>query len=190
MKRISKGEYGYISFRRKTVLISTIIMFAISTAIFITGYVTTGTRKNLLTIVAVLGCLPACKSVVNLIMFMRAKGCSEQTKETLDTEIGGESPVLYDLYMTSYEQNYDISQVAIYPDTLLVLLPDADQNIKDKCKEHIESHLRIEGITYLNVTVLSDASKYAERVKKLNEMNRDKTYDANPVINTLLSISL
>ena len=72
MKKAVKGTYGYLKIKRNWVFIRTIVFFAISIAIFITGYVTTGSRKNLFTIVAVLGCLPACKSLVNLILFFRA----------------------------------------------------------------------------------------------------------------------
>ena len=66
MKKALKGNYGYIKAKRNRVIIRTIIFFAISLAIFVAGYITTGTRKNLFTIVAVLGCLPACKSLVNI----------------------------------------------------------------------------------------------------------------------------
>ena len=83
MKRVGKGEYGYIAYQRKVVIIRTVIFFAVSIAIFIAGYVTTGTRRNLFTIVAVLGTLPACKSLVNLIMFTKAKGCSEKAHKEI-----------------------------------------------------------------------------------------------------------
>ncbi len=55
MKKAVKGTYGYLKSKRNRVLIRTIAFFAISIAIFIAGYVTTGSRKNLLTIIAVLG---------------------------------------------------------------------------------------------------------------------------------------
>lgn len=48
--------------------------FGVSIGLYVMGYVTTGSNKNLLTIVAVLGCLPACKSLVNLILFLKAEG--------------------------------------------------------------------------------------------------------------------
>ena len=59
-------------------------MFGISLAIYLAGYLTVHSNKNLLTIVAVLGCLPASKSAVSMIMFLRAKGCSEALKAKID----------------------------------------------------------------------------------------------------------
>ena len=57
-----KGSYLYLDTQKKYEIARTIIYFAISFAIFFAGYSLTGTKKNLLTIVAVLGMLPASKS--------------------------------------------------------------------------------------------------------------------------------
>ena len=68
--KVQKGQYGYLSYKKKFSAIVTIGMFALSLAIFIMGYVTTKTNANLLTVVAVLGCLPASKSAVSMLMFL------------------------------------------------------------------------------------------------------------------------
>ena len=69
--RAVKGTFGYLEKKKRNAILWTILCFGISLAVFLAGYLTTGTRKNLLTVVAVLGCLPACKSIVNLIMSIR-----------------------------------------------------------------------------------------------------------------------
>ena len=57
--KIEKGNPGYIKSRKTKYLIWALVEFAVVLAIFILGYVQTGTRKNLLTVVAAVGCLPA-----------------------------------------------------------------------------------------------------------------------------------
>ena len=81
--RAVKGTFGYLEKKKRNAILWTILCFGISLAVFLAGYLTTGTRKNLLTVVAVLGCLPACKSIVNLIMLCRAKGCSREVYEQI-----------------------------------------------------------------------------------------------------------
>ena len=71
---IPKGSYGYIKNHRVVAALRTLLFFGVSIGLYVMGYVTTGSNKNLLTIVAVLGCLPACKSLVNLILFLKAEG--------------------------------------------------------------------------------------------------------------------
>ena len=73
-----KGTKGYLSTQSKYEIARTVLYFAISLSLFVAGIVATGDKMNLLTIVAVLGCLPACKSAVTMIMFLRYKGCSKE----------------------------------------------------------------------------------------------------------------
>ena len=67
MKKIQKGKPGYLNYKKKVEIIRTIVYFAIVLAIFALGIWQTGTRLNLLTVVAILGCLPASKSLVGVI---------------------------------------------------------------------------------------------------------------------------
>ena len=57
MKRIEKGTPGYLDYKKKVEIIRTVIYFLLVAAIFTLGYVQTKTRSNLLTVVAILGCL-------------------------------------------------------------------------------------------------------------------------------------
>ena len=52
-----KGTSGYLRTQKNYEILRTVLYFAISLSLFIAGWVTTGSRENLLTIVAVLGCL-------------------------------------------------------------------------------------------------------------------------------------
>ena len=67
MKKIQKGNPGYLNYKKKVEIIRTIVYFAIVFAILALGIWQTGTRLNLLTVVAILGCLPASKSLVGVI---------------------------------------------------------------------------------------------------------------------------
>ena len=77
MKKVNKGEFEYLAYMKKKQVIITIILFLVSISLYVAGYIATKTNANLLTIVAVLGLLPASKSFVEMIMYLRAHGCSE-----------------------------------------------------------------------------------------------------------------
>ena len=51
MKKVKKGNYGYIRYERKKRLLVTLVMFAIPLLIYVTGYIQTKTRLNLFTFV-------------------------------------------------------------------------------------------------------------------------------------------
>ena len=71
-----KGSRNYIDSQKKYEMIRTLLYFGISASLFLAGYFTTKTKVNVLTVVAVCGCLPASKSLVGTIMFLRYKSCS------------------------------------------------------------------------------------------------------------------
>ena len=67
MKKVEKGKPGYLNYKKKAEILRTVIYFAIVAAIFLLGYTQTHTRLNMMTVVAVLGCLPASKALVGVI---------------------------------------------------------------------------------------------------------------------------
>ena len=67
MKKTEKGMPGYLNYKRKIEIIRTLAYFGIVIAILLLGYFQTGTKLNLLTVVAIVGCLPASKALVGVI---------------------------------------------------------------------------------------------------------------------------
>ncbi len=197
MHRISKGEYGYIAYARRMAVIRTVVMFVLCLSVFAIGYLTTGTRKNLLTIVAVLGCLPASKSLVNVIMFIRAHGCSADAHEriagVMDTlHQGGEQIFAdaYDLYLTSYQSNYPISHI-IAGRGMVTGLCETPETDVPACEKHIDEHLKADGIKDRTVKIYTDIDKYTSRLKAMTGLEaRDGDTGATAVVATLKAISL
>ncbi len=135
--KIRKGEYGYIAYRRRQVIIRTIIYFVISLALFVIGFLVTGTKANILTIAAVLGMLPSSKSMVEAIMFIKAKESSHEDYEKIAAIAQG-STMAYELFLTAYSKNFPLSavtvcdnQVSAYTEHKDCDLPAAQKHIKD-----------------------------------------------------------
>lgn len=170
MKKAVKGTYGYLKKKRNQVIIRTIIFFATSLTLFAAGYATTHTQKNLLTIVAVLGCLPACKSLVNMIMYFRASGCSVSAYEKI-REAEGHLIGMFDMYFTSYQKNYAISHMVAENQIILAYTENSDCDIL-ACREHLETMLKQAGYKGVTITVNNDLSRYCEQLKSLNDKNQ------------------
>ncbi|MCI5994851.1 MAG: hypothetical protein MRZ45_02695 [Blautia sp.] len=56
--KAEKGDFGYIKAQKKKRTLITLGLFAIPLVIFLTGLHETGTRLNMFTFVAIMGCLP------------------------------------------------------------------------------------------------------------------------------------
>lgn len=183
-----KGSFGYIQNRRKFTALRTILYFALSISLYVAGYVTTGSNRNLLTIVAVLGCLPSCKSAVNFIIFLRAKGCSQELRDAVkkfDTEL----TTFYDLYFTSYQKNYQVSHMVL-KGNVLCGITESEKCDVNEAQKHLEQMLSQEGIKNMTVKIFSDRRKYIDRLSQLTELETEENKNRDEIVNLLYSISL
>ena len=183
-----KGSFGYIQNRKRFTAVRTVLYFALSISLYVAGYVTTGSNKNLLTIVAVLGCLPSCKSAVNFIIFLRAKGCSQELRDAVkkfDTELTS----FYDLYFTSYQKNYQVSHMVLKGNVLCGITESVKCDVNE-AQKHLEQMLLQEGIKNMTVKIFSDRRKYIDRLSQLTELETEETKNRDEIVNLLYSISL
>ena len=97
-----KGTRNYVNTQKKYEVIRTLLYFGISLSLFAAGYIQTGSRGNLLSIVAVLGCLPASKSAVGSIRFFRFQSCPELAALEIERHSQGLN-CLHDMVFTSYK---------------------------------------------------------------------------------------
>ena len=69
----NKGEYGYLKKERKRRILIAAILLGVPLFIFISMWIYLGTRNTIWTIIALVGSLPGCKAVVDVIMVMLAR---------------------------------------------------------------------------------------------------------------------
>lgn len=184
-----KGTYGYIERQRRWEIIKTVLMFGISIALYVAGYIATKSNKNLLTLVAVLGCLPASKSAVSMIMFMRAKGCSAGLREAIGEKAQGLSG-RYDLYLTSYAKNFQISHLVMKGKNIAGIT-EQDGFDESACGQHLKTLFAQNGFHDITVKIFRDQGKYLERVKSLQEsgIEDNREYDER-VLELMENLSL
>ncbi len=186
---VPKGAFGYLNNRKKYTALRTVLFFSISAALYISGIIRTGSNKNLLTIVAVLGCLPACKSAVNFILFLRAKGCSDALHEKLVSYEDGSMTVFYDMYFTSYQKNYPLSHMALKGGILCGMTENPSCDCRE-AEKHLEQMLVQEGIKNVTVQVFSQEDKYIDRLSRLSGMRVEDHKEREGIINLLYDISI
>lgn len=182
-----KGTKNYLKTQKRYEILRTVIYFAISLSLFIAGYIATKNRMNLLTVVAVLGCLPASKSAVDMIMYLRYKGCSEENASKIEAH-SEDLQGLFDMVFTSYNQNYVIEHLTVKGNTVCGFTED--KNFKEQeFYKHITDILKIDNYKEVSIKVFSDMNKYTERLDQLRELDTDESHTQG-IIRTLKSVSL
>ncbi len=182
-----KGTKDYLKIQGRYELARTILYFAISLSLFIAGIAATGDRMNLLTIVAVLGCLPACKSAIDAFMFLRYKGCSPEHADAIEAHMEGLCG-LYDRIFTSYDKNFQVAHITVKGNTLCGYTQDNAFD-EQKFNSHITDILKKDGFRDVSVKIFGDINKYTTRLEQLKELDAEER-NTSGIINTLNSVSL
>ena len=160
-----RGTRGYLRTQKIYEILRTVLYFAISLSLFIAGWVSTGSRENLLTIVAVLGCLPACKSLVEMFMFLRYRGCDEQVAA-----------------------NYVIYHLTVCGNTVCGYTTDP-KFVEQAFYKHIQDILKKDNYREVSVKIFNDLDKYLARCDQLKELSSQPELSAG-ICQTLKSVSL
>lgn len=182
-----KGTEGYIDSQKKYEILRTILYFGISASLYIAGYVTTKSNVNLLTVVAVIGCLPGCKSLVNAIMFLRYKSCDQETANQIKEHNEGLTG-LFDLVFTSYQKTFTVAHITVKGNTLcgLSMKKEFPEN---EFQKHLTDLLKADGFKDVNIKIFTSRDKYLTRLDQLRELSADEK-DTEGIVETLKSITL
>jgi hypothetical protein len=186
LQRLKKGEFGYPLYERKVVIIRTAAYFAISIAVFLLGIYSTGSKENLLTIVAVLGLLPSSKSLVSVIMYMRIPKFNEEIYKQIKAH-EGDVPVIYSMYLTSYKLNFPINAFAVRGSNLIGYTEFKSCNTH-ACEEHIKDIFNQNGIKNITIKIFNNGKNFTERLDQLQNMEEGKR--ENEMLTLLGDISL
>ncbi|MBR1472514.1 MAG: hypothetical protein IJ600_12855 [Lachnospiraceae bacterium] len=179
-KKSRKGQYGYLPAQMRREFFKTVLLFGIAFGILILGMVITKhrqpelswgqSRNNLLTVAAMLGLLPACRSLISAIMFVKAQKhtCPEsiyrQAREILPEEKA--YPLLAaDLYFTAYEHSYPVYLLAAAENEVFGLLAGAEAKGIAGAEAHLKEALQKDGKKNVTVKLYGEEKKFLERLK-------------------------
>lgn len=190
--KITKGEAGYIRARKMTLFARAAISFGLVAALVIVGYVTTKTKLNLLTVVAVLGCLPAARILTGAITIAPHKSIDGAKKAEID-EKTSLLTTAFDTVLTSYEKIMPLDAIVISGHTIYCY-SHSDKLDLNYTTSYIRRTLNKNGFPDLNVKVFREYNQFIARVEGLNsmaEVSKQETGEAEEQMRqVLLNVSL
>ncbi len=166
------GTRHYVKTQRVYEVIRTVLYFGISFSLVIAGYIQTGTKANLLTIVGVLGCLPASKSAATGVLYFMARGCSDETCELAEKN-RKDVRTMYDCVFTTYKKLFSVSCLSVRNNVVCGYAEDPKLNIQE-FYNHIGAVMRLDGLREVTVKIFTDREKYLERLGQMAELPIDE----------------
>ncbi|WP_130837869.1 hypothetical protein [Lachnoclostridium sp. Marseille-P6806] len=189
MRGIKKGSTGYIRMRRNRMHHLTLLLLAADLIMFFTAQVYFGSNRNLFSIFAALICLPIAKCGVSAIVLFRARGCSAGAEEQIRRHVGALDH-LYELYLTSYSRNFQISHAAFACKNIVAFTETRDCD-GPAAEKHIRDMLENNGMRGYSVKLFFSLDRYLDRLDSLNRLaEQTEKEDLRNVRELLLVLSI
>lgn len=168
MKKTEKGMPGYLNYKRKIEIIRTLAYFGIVIAILLLGYFQTGTKLNLLTVVAIVGCLPASKALVGVITRFPYRSIDgERAKEIASkTDL---LTVCYDMVITSRDHIMPVDCIVISGHNIFGYTHYNKVNTTELA-DHIKTILAQNGYKGFQIRILNEYKPFITRAEGLNNI--------------------
>lgn len=187
--RSLKGSFGYIRKQSIFEIFKTLLLFAMALGIFFIGYYTLGTKKSLWSIIAVLGLLPASKSLVGTIMLLRFKSINADVYKKISNCVGN-IPVLYENILTTTSKTYYLPVITFCKGSLCMYY-SGDINDSKSIENHMNDVLKKGGYKGITVKVYCDLQSFLQRMDELNShFDGDSTVNADAILTTIKAVSL
>ncbi|MDR1800876.1 MAG: hypothetical protein LBQ95_03440 [Lachnospiraceae bacterium] len=186
-----KGDWGYLARMKKKYLTYAVIEFAVVLAIFIAGLIIMKTKSSWFTIIAVVGCLPASKSLVEFIVIAPWRSITRQQLDSLK-ELTEEIPKIYDVLPVSREKIMSVPVLAVFDKHVYGYLnhPKADE---ERITQYLKEVLAKCTDENLQIKMLEDFTAFQARLEGLNNMakiDRPDTFDIEEaMIREVLTVS-
>lgn len=163
-----RGTAGYLKSRKRVLTGKLLLECGIIAALLILGYTQTGTRKNLLTIVAVVGCLPVSKTAVLLLTILPYK----TTARTIVADLEEKAALLtrvYDTVLTSTEKIMPVDCFVISGNTICGY---ASHKKADPAytADFVKQFLKQEGYEGISVKIFQDYHAFLTRAEGMNKI--------------------
>lgn len=168
MRKLQKGQKGYIKSRKNRYLAWALSEFGVVAGLFIIGYVQTKTRLNLLTVVAIVGCLPASKMLVEFITMAPYKSISEEKYQEIE-EKGALLTRAYDMVITSKESVMPVTAVAI-SGHMVCGYAQSEKVDEVRCARYIKEMLESNKYDKMTVKIFRDYHAFLSRVEGMNNI--------------------
>lgn len=188
MKKVLKGNPGYLDYKKKAEILRTVIYFALVAAVFFLGYSQAHTKKNLLTIVAILGCLPASKALVGVITRFPYPSIAGIRAEEIKSKTG-HITVIYDMIITSREKVMPVECIVISGDTVFGYTNSEKVDLK-YAASHIRGILNQNQFPDVSVKILNNYTAFLARAEGLNSIAAVEKSDTKEIEEQIAHIIL
>lgn len=165
MKKVEKGNWGYVNYRKKINLIIMLAAFLVVIGVFVLGLILNKMdRNNIFTVASVVLVLPAAKFAVAYLVVSPHKGADEALKNKIEKS-SGDLTVCYDCIMSNTKKPI-CAQAVIISDSV-VCAYTCDEKADNRLFETSLQEFMKNDKLNVAVTLYKEEKTFINRVKNL-----------------------
>lgn len=179
MKKPEKGQYGYIDYTKKKLLIMSIISLASVLIIFFTGVLLYKTNKSIFSIIAAVASLPAAKLITGYIVLKPYKSADMELFNLL-TSMANENTeykaiIGADLIISSTQKAMNIDLAYIINGKVICYTNHPKTDAKE-LEKYLKEIFEKDGCQYSQIKVFIDDKKYLKAIEGIaKEVGKEYT---------------
>ena len=168
---IRKGHYGYIHRRKLRLALGILFFLAGIIGFLVIGYVTTGSRRNLMTVAAVLLVLPMSKLLVILIALWPFKARPKEEYDRVQA-IAGKGILDTELVITSAKDKTFCLDYCLVTEEGVLCTSAKPKGDRKHIEEYLSGYLSANGLAD-KVSFIGDFKAFCRRASSLPAADRD-----------------
>ena len=170
MFHMRKGHHGYIKRKKRLLLIEVLVMLIGIIGLVVIGVVTTGSRKNLLTVVAIVSVIPMVNQLVILVALWKYQPRPDKEYEQVAALVG-KGILDTELVITSKtDKSFLLDYACIHEKGVFCYC--SDKNVSEKkVADYIKSFMKANELK-TDIFVIRDWRNYLNRIRELEEWDR------------------
>lgn len=166
----NKGDYGYFTYRKKIQLFKCLLLLAGIVILLLIGYFATHSKKNLMTVIAIVSALPFANEAVVLFTAMPYRS---RPKEEYDKvrELAGDGLLSTELLLTRGSgKSFLIDYAYVHPSGVFLYTTDGALK-ENEAADHIQG-IMVNNELYPKIKVYKNLKKYQLCIKDLAPVHR------------------
>lgn len=165
---MNKGDIGYLKDIKKREMIKCSLHWASVVILLIVGFLIFKTKLNICTFVAVLGCLPAAKATVAVVVKWPLKPLKEELLEQV-MQHSTNLTVSYDVILTSREKIMPVECMVIYNQTVYGYATNEKLGVQETAN-YMKNFFLQNDCGKVNVKIFKEFVPFLSRVEGLNNI--------------------
>lgn len=185
--KTKRGEFGYITARKRKALLGTLLMVLIGLSVFLTGlFLNNMSNRNIFTIVAVLFVLPGAKFLVAYIVTFPYHSTSKERYDQVLEVLPEQTELYTDLVITSSEKVMHLDFIVIGNGQVIGLLGKGKQELS-YVRKYLVSGIHNWGTDY-KVKIVDSEKMFLNEVSKIDikEVNKEEEENVKSYITSLV----